>query len=64
MAYMAYAYVKRKEVRSGEHETREDAARELLAQYPNLKSVSTSIVHQGNITGRDIRSHQRPSKWL
>lgn len=64
MAFAAYAYVKGKEVRSGEHDTREAAAKELLDKFPKLQNVSTSHVHEGRITGRDIHSHRRPSRWL
>jgi hypothetical protein len=58
MQYRAYAYnIRGKEVQSKDHDNREDAARELMAEYPKLKSVNTSRVYEGRVTGSDIRSH-------
>lgn len=57
--WVAYAYPNRREVRSAILADRLEAARQLLAAHPRLKSVSTCRAYRGFPTGQDIRSHSR-----
>ena len=59
--FVAYAYRRGAELRSGPHATREAAAAEIFSAHPTIRDCASCVFFNGRPTGADIRSHARPA---